>query len=1625
HAHHHHTWHTNHPTANPHHTTHTLATRRAHLPHRAAIVTDNRDDLLAALAALARGEPARGLYTATAVTGKVVLVFPGQGSQWTGMGQELMDASPVFRDRMAQCAEALAPHVDWSPLDVLRGAPEAPPLSRVDVVQPALWAMMVSLAAVWRSYGVTPDAVVGHSQGEIAAACVAGALSIEDAARVVARRSRAIATALAGTGGMASVPLPAGPVTERLARWPGELHVAAVNGPNATVVSGTPDALDALVTGYQAEGVRARRIDVDYASHSPHVAALREPVLDALRDIAPARGTIPMCSTMTGELIDTAGLDADYWYRSLRTTVRFEQAVRTLVAGGHRLFLEVSPHPVLTGGIQEILEAAGAAGAAVETLRRDEGGPARLLASVAAAHTHGVRVDWSALLGGPEVPAVDLPTYPFQHRSFWLRPARAGADPDALGVAATGHPLLGAAVDLVAGETVFTGRLSREAQPWLGDHTVADTVLMPGTALVELAAHAGHHAGHARLGEFLLEEPLVLPERDAVELRVTLAAPDEAGHRTVTVHSRPESRAGAAGRTWTRHALGVSSPGGGATAAADEAWPPAGADPLDLSDAYHRLGKRGYAYGPAFQGLRAAWRSGVDTYAEIALEGVDATGYRVHPALLDAALHPLLLEQVDREPGADEIALPFAWSGVRLQPTTATVLRVRLTATGPGSARVAVTDPTGAPVATVDELALRPVTPERLRAAAATADSVLAVVWEPITGTAGSPESPPVARWAAVGAGTPVPEGAVRYADLAALGAAVADGAPAPDYVVVAPTPGGGAPAGAGAAVGDEDGAVAARMATIRALDLVQEWLADPRWAATRLVVVTAGAVAVRPGEPVRDLAAAPVWGLVRTAQAEHPDRFTLVDLEPPSDLAPPTPAPPTPTVSGALLPVVVGGGEPQVAVRGGVGYAPRLRPDPTPPIGTDGGTATGWRWTTTGGGTINDLAPRPHPEAARPLAAGEIRIAVRAAGLNFRDVLIALNAYPEEALIGAEAAGVVLEVGAGVGAVAPGDRVMGMVTSGGFGPVAITDARLVARIPPGWSYERAAAVPVAFLTAYYGLVDLAGVQAGERVLVHAAAGGVGMAAVLLARHLGAEVFGTASPAKWPAVRALGVTGDHLASSRTVAFERQFLDATGGAGVDVALHSLVREYTDATLRAMPRGGRFVDIGKIDPRSPREVATRYPGVAYQALDLFRAGPDRIQQMLAELLDLFARGALRPLPVTTWPMHRARDAFRQVQRGRHVGKVVFTLPGFDPFGTVLLTGGTGTIGRALARHLITRHGVRDLLLLSRRGPDPDLEAELRALGGRVRSVACDAADRAALAAVLARIPADRPLSAVIHAAGVLDDATLESLTPEDVEAVFRPKVDAAWHLHELTADRALSAFVLFSSAAGTLGTVGQANYAAANAYLDALAHHRRARGLPATSLAWGLWAPASGMTGHLTDADRARMSRAGIAAMPVEQGLELFDQALAAGQPHLVPAWLDRAALRGLADRGALPPIFRGLVRAADRERLGAGGPGPASWLARLAALPAPDRAPALAELIRAQAAVVLGHASPAAIGPEQPLKDLGLDSLAAVELRNRLAAATGLTLPAAVAFQHPTVSALAARLLPDLPHGRIG
>ncbi|MDX3311254.1 SDR family NAD(P)-dependent oxidoreductase [Streptomyces sp. ME08-AFT2] len=1632
---------------------HALATTRAHLDHRAVVTAADRAALLAGLDALTEDRPAAGLTRGVrAVTGRTAFLFSGQGSQWAGMGRELHAHSPVFAAALDEACAHLDPRLPRPLREVMFAEPptaaEATLLDRTDFTQAALFALEVALYRTVEHLGPRPDFVAGHSIGEIAAAHVAGVMSLADAALLVAARGR-LMRSLPDTGAMIAIGAGEEEVLATLAGHERQVSVAAVNAPSSTVISGDRDTVTGIAQRWRERGCRVDRLRVSHAFHSPHVDAVLDELVRVAAGLDLRPPSVPVVSTLTGTALTSAeACSPDYWARHARGSVRFADAVAWLRDQGATTYLEIGPDAVLTslGQGQTGRDADFRSGepdvAWTPTLRKRRDEVRVLGAALTRLHVRGAGLDWPRLLPhahrADRLDRVELPTYPFQRRSYWLRTPPPRQQVQGGGLTPLTHPFLTAGIE-VAGQRdrVFTGSLSTEAHPWLRDHVVCGAVTIAGAATAEIVLHAGSGLGAGRLDALSLHTPLPLPARGAVDIQVRVGPPSADGRRSADFRFRlPADRAEAfdGGRPdgeaseWTRHATGVLAPADGARPDWPDlrSWPPADAEPVDLDALHRHLAEQDVALGPAFQRITAAWRHADGVYVEAALPADSpeaGAGHALHPTLLDAGLQASLVATLaDADADAEDGRQPrmlFSLGGLTLHDSRGvTAVRGLLSTTTDASApsghsrhSLRLADAAGRPVATVDSLELRPVGagPADLRRRRAPRPYHLD--WREYVPVADAPRR--TIRWIVPGGNPPrVPRGLpLAEANPLVLGGVrealdTLKSGPGPDHEVTilvhpgcAERPEDRTDAAHPAADVPED----ARSATRDLLARVQRWLADERTRGRTLVVLTRGAVAADAGEDVPGLAQSPAWGLLRTAQTEHPGRFVLLDVDGHDESWRSVPA----AVAAALA-----DGEPQLALRRGGLRTPRLARTGlaaalTPPAGQRAWHLTLRERPT---GSLDDLLLAPCPEAEAPLAAEQVRVAVRAAGVTFRDVLIPLGMYPGPGRIGTEIAGVVVECGPAVGGLRPGDRVTGLVPGGAMGTLAVTDHRTLLHIPEGWTFAEAATVPAAFVTAWQSLVDVAGLGPGDTVLVHAAAGGVGTAAVQIARHLGADVYATAHPAKHATLRALGLDDSRIASSRDTAFERTFWAATDGRGVDVVLHSLSGELTDASLRLLAPGGRLVDLGRTAPGAPdRPDGRRRP---YELL----IDPDNVSDTLARLAGLFRDGVFTPLPVTALDIRQAPRALRLMRDAAHTGKVVLTVPRpLDPDGTVLVTGGTGTLGALVARHLVTEHRARRLLLVSRRGADApgagELRAELAALGAEVTVAACDTADQGALAALLDAVPAEHPLTAVVHTAGTVDPGPVRELTDDQVDGVLRSKADAAWQLHRLTRRLDLAAFVLYSSSVGVLGLAGQGNYAAANAFLDALAAHRRSAGLPATALAWGMWGERSAMGERLGADGIHQVLGAGLAPIPTAEGLARFDAAVGTGaDSHLAAPVPARLHLDALRDQGLVRLLSDLTAPPASRPTA---APGAAAR--RVAALPAAERRRFLLELVTDHAGAVLGHPDPAALAADTGFRSLGFDSVTSVEMSNRLAAATGLSLPATAVFDHPTPAALAGRL----------
>lgn len=1612
----------------------TAGVRRSHLTHRLATTGRTKQEQRAQLQSFLAGRSAEGSSHGVELLGrsrKLALIFPGQGGQWTAMGRRLLCSEPVFKQAIEACHDAMRAYGPLPLLDLLRGERSDADMERVDFVQPAVFAMQVGLAALFRSWGVIPAAVVGHSMGEVAAAHSAGWLTLPEACRVICQRSQLVSRA-SGRGGMALAELSVERAQELLRDYGGELAIAAINGPRTLVLAGSQGALTQLLVRLDQEGVFCRSIKVDYASHSPQMDPLRPELLRALAEVHGRTGNVPFFSTVTGRWLDRPP-EADYWASNLREPVRFWDAVQALSREGFDTFLEINAHPTLLPGIADGLGSAVKDLAVIPAMRRDEGDLGGPLAALGALYAHGYPVDWEAQSphGGRVVP---LPAYPFQRQRYWIS---APAQQESTARPSGGHPLLGLPMQISTepGARLFETSIDSNGAAHLKDHRVQEAVVFPAAAYVEMALAAGkeHFGGEALcVDDLRLSEALTLDAHGPRKVQA-VTRPAGAGELRIQIASQESGSV-----PWRQHAsarLRTVQSGAGAAPSSLSAIRARCATEYAAAAFYSALSEMGLIYGPAFRGVTEISRGANEALGRVQLPAElqpESGTYLFHPSLLDGALQ--LLVAALRSDGAEGPWLPVHIESVRLHRRLGSGFLghavVREAKEGWALGDVRVLDEQEVLLAEVIGVELK-----RIETRAASATRYWLHAWQPAAER--SPERSHSDRILLLADGAGLAQKLERWLKEQGVGvtllARAAQGSwslpdlsrATPAYTSIVYLGSTDPPSGASLSVDSLTEAQGRDSTAV--LHLVQALARAGQRDAPRLWLVTRGVHA--PGTDSGPLSPAGgiLWGLGRTVTQEHPElRCTRIDL---------APHPWAGEVASLGSELLAAGAEEEVALRSGGRFVARLvhkSVDPATAVAREPAAGRPFRLAIETPGVLDrltlQLLGRRAPQA------GEVEVEVGAASLNFLDVLLAMGTCPgmDSAVVplGLECAGRVVAVGEGVPDLEIGDEVVA-VAAGAFSSHVTAPAWSVARRPAGLPMEQAAAAPLVLMTAYYGLHTLARLKKGERVLIHSAAGGTGLAAVQLAQRIGAEVFATAgSEEKRAYLRTLGI--EHVMDSRSLDFAEEILRITKGRGVDVVLNSLSGAAIEKGFAALAPYGRFVELGKRDiyENAPLDLGHFRKKLSYFAVDLAGMMKERqedLSELLREVLRELGAGTLTPPPVRVFPISQAQSAFRLMAQGGHTGKLVLALS--DPAaevlvqqGTValrndatyLITGGLGGLGLSLAGWMV-ENGARHIVLLGRKGAESQAQqsavAALKGAGAEVVVAQADVSRRSEVETVLRQIRERLPaLRGVVHAAGLLDDGLLEQQDAERFAKVFAPKIAGALHLHDLTKEERLDFFVLYSSASALLGLPGQGSYAAANSFLDALAHYRRSLGLPALSINWGAFAEV-GLAAAQANRGQ-RLAERGMKSLPPRQGNEEFGRLLGTPEPQVGVMELDLRQWIEYYPQAAASSLLSGLLAEAKKSRSAARGD--TGLQKTLRAADSEQRTGLLREYVRGQLAHVL-RMQPPQIDDATPFKSLGLDSLLGLELRNVLEAGLGLKLSATLSWTYPNVGRLAAYL----------
>ena len=1580
----------------------TLARRRAHRPVRTAVIASNPSELAEALREVADGDTPYQAAVGQDDRGPV-WVFSGQGSQWPRMGANLLGTEPVFAATVAEVEPLIARESGFSVTDAM-SAPET--VTGIDRIQPTLFTMQVALAATMKAYGVQPGAVIGHSLGEAAAAVVAGALSLEDGARVICRRSR-LMSRIAGAGAMASVELPAKTVLSELAaRGVHDVALAVVASPQSTVVGGATESIRALVAAWEQREVLAREVAVDVASHSPQVDPILGELAEVLADLTPMTPTVPYYSATLYDPHDQPAWDADYWVDNLRHTVRFSAAVQAALEDGYRVFAELAPHPLLTHAVEQTARSLDMPLAALASMRREQEPAHGLRGFLSDLHSAGAAVDFSVLY--PSGRLVDAPLPTWTHRRLLLSPE--GQESQAHGhFAVSVHPLLGAHVRLreEPERHVWEAEVGTAALPWLGDHQVHNVSAVPGAAYCEMALGAARTMfGEAsEVRDIRFEQMLLLDETTPIGADASVQAPGVAEFLVETEEGGEE----------VRHATAV-------LHAVEDDHPPTTRDiPALIADHPIRLEgneirtwfeEHGVQYGPAFRGLVAAHiaEAAFTVLAEIGLPGAirsQQAAFGIHPALLDACFQSVAVHPDVQDAAAGGLLLPLGVRWLRMYGPTRNArycyAQVTRANTDAVEADLDILDEHGTVLLSLCGLEIGTGVSGTTNDDRVLNERLLTVDWQ----QRALPETPQAGpgAWLLLSTCTTADVVATKLTDALKLHGAECTTMVWPqhaDHQANAKLLGShlagnfnGVVVLTGSKNGNPDENCAARGGEyVHHLVRIARELPQVVGEQPRLYVVTRNAQRVL-SEDLPNLEQAGLRGLMRVISTEHPHlRATQIDLDEDTD------------AEQLALQLLGGSEEDETAWRSGDWYTARLWPTPLRPDDRrttvvnhqHGGMRLQIR-------TPGDLESMELVASDRiPPGRGQIEVAVTASSVNFADVLVAFGRYPsfEGRLpqLGTDFAGVVTAVGPEVTVHQVGDHVGGLSANGCWGTFVTCDANLAVTLPAGLRDDQAAAVTTAHATAWYGLHDLAQIKSGDRVLIHSATGGVGQAAIAIARAAGAEIFATAgSPERRKLLRDMGI--EHVYDSRSTEFADLIRRDTDGYGVDIVLNSVTGAAQRAGLELLAFRGRFIEIGKRDIYGDTRLGL-FPfrrNLAFHGVDLALmclSHPHEIRELLATVYQLTANGSL-PMPETThYPLREAATAIRVMGAAQHTGKLVLDVPRtgvssvvlppehapvFRRDGAYIITGGLGGLGLFLAEKMAADCG--RIVLASRSQPKPEALERIqliRSIGGEI-VVECgdiaeaDTADRLVAAATATGLP----LRGVLHAAAVVEDATLTNITDELIDHDWAPKVYGAWKLHQATATQPLDWFCMFSSAAALVGSPGQGAYAAANSWLDAFTYWRRAQGLPATSIAWGAWAEIGRATALAQGADEAIAPDEGAYAF---EALLRHERAYSGYAPMMGAPWLT-----ALAQRSRFAEAFQ----AEGHNRRDT-----SEFRAELNALP-PDEWPTrVRRLVSDQVSLILRRT----VDPDRPLYEYGLDSLGTLELRTRIETETGLRITSA-------------------------
>ena len=1630
---------------------------RHHWSTRLSVVAKTQKDLIHGIECYLTGEENPNVITGEtlASASKIAFLFTGQGSQYGSMGAELYQSEPVFKEALDRCNQIFENLTQISIIEV-SFPPTSERIHQTEFTQPALFSLAYALCELWSSWGIKPDFVMGHSVGEYAAACAAGAFDLENGLKLITHRARLMQSLPSG-GGMAAVLCSEATLQPFLERYPHQIEIAAFNSPTQMLISGDAKAIMQLCEELSKQQIRSHVLTVSHAFHSHLMDSIMSDFKEVADSIQFSKPSIPVISNLYGQESQTGCVSGDYWTEHIRQPVKFTTGMLALETKGANVFIEIGPDPVLLG-LGKLSTANPAEW--LPSLKKSIPEQEQMYRSLARLYTLGGNINWENVFKFTGARWTNIPNYPFQRKKYWHSPrALTANNPIATGltnpfrISVTQSPLLDS--DIIDAE------LDSNLLPLLNEHHVLGKEVFAAASYISFLIEALLNINSRlssqsifRIENIVFHKPLVLSPESKRKIQVgieksasfprnlrfiSLSDESESGfytHLTAAIHSTPKPPPPNLESDEKRfhHLL------------------------LDLpllftgQEVYARLRESGIQHGPSYQWLKEIHSDGDMAIASLEMhpdaddQSFSSEKLTLHPGLLDscfcffAALLPF---------AKNKTFLPFSIKSFEIYKNASGNLfyaKARLLKSEQDNNRsigdIELFDSKGNLIAVCKGLEGREASIADIEHTLPQNSNTYQINWRSNSDNIKKADlgsghyllfnnntsldlkikeslHRSGSKTISVVAGTEfrvisndlIEVNPLNRNDFSKLGAFLSKQEVSLNGIIYS--------WGICNNSGTEQDWYVGCESLIYLMQHIEQFKTATN--SYTLSILTEGAINSKSFKPSENVSQLPLWGLGKNIGLEYPQLFTqLLDLD-------------TEASEDENSQFVI---------------------DHLP-------STSSYQLTIPSSGSLADLSWQSCDRKA-PLA-DEVEIEVHTTGLNFKDVLLALhhvNAMGDG--LGVECAGKVSRVGPGVTQFAVGDRVLAMVP-GSLSRFVCAPLATTALLPSGLEDAAAATIPITFLTAAYALENLAKVGPGDRVLIHAGTGGVGQAAIQIAQRLGAEVFATASQGKWPILRDLGVK--HIFDSRTTKFESAIRQATQGQGVDVVLNSLRGEFTDASLRLLQPGGRFLEIGITDLRTPDQIERIAPGITYypiDLMDLYRDERPILQSLLQELLKRFTHGELKPLPYQLYPASTVETAFRVMQQAKHTGKVVIDLHSqlnlvegerelafrdgkswspylaqlkqtasepykIDADATYIIIGGLGGLGQLITKNLVER-GARDIALCGRNPADAlALKSidQLRQRGANIIVKQIDACNYHAMHEWLNALNKNKPIGGVIYLAGQIHDGMIANQTWDQFAKVLPAKTIGISNIDQISRAFDLDFFIAFSSLASITGSPGQANYVAANTFVDGLMNLRRAKGFPGNSINWGPWEEA-GMAHRLNESQVSRLLDLGIMPLSTSVALEAFNQ-IGSNSPAQIgimqmdwklfvehfPNAKSNAFYDEITSQLQFDAVASKSNKPFKKEKT-------SNWLDTLIATASNQREKLLIKLLEAGVNSVIGADENEVIGLRKPLFDLGLDSLTAVELKNRIERNLNCALSPTLLFDYPTLEALSEHLKSLLP-----